>query len=148
MRSIFIFEHGRVVFTPLKYKKNLFPFFLLFHWSKMLTKWVLKKRKHFLQKMHFIQCCKFLNVNKLVSFPKNTFAHYSKEVEGKKYQDRNIYLQLNMKADISKTNFIWPKIVHQGVSVDKLNFFWDQRSEGQKFLVYLKIPLGQKFSVW
>ena len=42
--------------------------------------------------MHFIQCCKFLDFNRLVSFPKNTYEHFPRDVgkyEGRYKSEKN-----------------------------------------------------------
>ena len=44
------------------------------------------------QKVHFIPCYNFINVNRLDCFPKNTFAYFPREVEGPKIVRKSLFL--------------------------------------------------------
>ena len=56
-----------------------------------------------------------------------------------------IYLQPNMRADISQKNFIWPEIVHQGVSEGKLKIFGSSVARAKNFEFAQRNPLVDNF---
>ena len=57
----------------------------------------------------------------------------------------NIYLRPNMRADISQKNFIWPEIVHQGVSEGKLKIFGTSVARAKNFEFARRNPLINNF---